>query len=163
MRIDRKLTYIQLIGIILALMASYYMEYFLLIEPCLLCIIQRVLLVVLLLTTLANLIFKPLQTFFDVSTVILFFMGLGLSVHHLSLTMSLDPNALCLPKFSYLISTFGIWETLSMALSNPASCSKVQSYFLGLNLPIWLILFYSIQLILSFLKVYITYSRSKPN
>ena len=121
MYIDRKLTYIQLIGIILALMASYYMEYF----------FNRTLLYASYNSGFTGDIatydfgqsnFKPLKTFFDVSTVVLLFMGLGLSIHHFNLTITWIRMHFASKVF---ILDFNVWclGTLSMAL-DPASCQS---------------------------------------
>ena len=162
MLIVRKYTYLQFTGVVIAILISFYMEFYLLIEPCLLCFVQRIIMLMLLICIACQLIFKSFQFTFEGMSIIILLLGLVLSIHHFNLSINLDPDSQCLPDLSYLISTFGIWETVSMVIYNPASCSKVQSYFLGLNLPVWLIIFYIAQLILSTLKLCAVYNRSRP-
>ena len=88
-------------------------------------------------------------------------MGLGLSIHHFNLTMNLDPNALCLPKFSYLILTKHLGDT-QWHLVTQHHAAKYNLIFLTQSADMANpILFHAA--ILSFLKLYITYSRSKPS
>ena len=127
--------------------AAYYFEYILFLDPCPLCMVQRLATV---LTGIGFLLAFFLQnrgrgwlasalTF----TLAACLFGLWASTHHIGL-QNLPPEEVpaCGPSFEYLMSTLPLQDLLSIMLQGDGNCADSSWSFLGFSMPEWLRLWF---------------------
>ena len=131
------------------LIIAFFMEYYLGLKPCILCQFQRLCIFVMLLTSIAALLHKSqsLISFraYLISIQALVFLAIYLSVRQLylqSLPDELIPN--CAPDLNYLLETLPISKVLLLALKGDGNCSEVVWSFLGISIPGWTLVSYSL-------------------
>lgn len=130
----------------LALMgAALYLEHIVGLEPCPLCIIQRVLLILAGLVCLAALIHhprsgpaerRPLAARVYAGGVTLFAL-LGAAVAGRQVWLQHQPSdqlPSCLPSLDYMIDVLPLQDIMHMLFSGTADCAKVDWTFLGLSI-----------------------------
>jgi len=157
----KKITLTQFVLAFIAMIVSFYMEIILKIDPCHICIAQRFIITLLMVVFLIELFLSYSKTL-NICSSILLLLGLMLSVHHIHLMKHFDPDGQCLPNFSYLLSTFGVWEAFYMILNDPVSCSHIPFKPFGINTPVLILIFYLMEIVLWITKIVSSYKRSKP-
>ncbi len=120
---------------------ALYMEHVMLLEPCPLCILQRVMVISAGLAALVAAIHNPYQLGIRIyGLVVVVFSVLGGAVAMRQLWLqSLPPDQVpsCGPSVSYLIDVFPPLEVLSMVLKGDGSCAEIQWTLLGISIPGW--------------------------
>lgn len=129
------------------LFASLAFQYALGTAPCLLCLLQRGILVLMLLLLGVHLWRaggNRLDRFYQYSTFVLILIGIVLSIRHIWLQMHpMAPGAeQCLPDLATMLHYFSVTKTISIIANVTGQCSQVHWYFLGLTIPMWLLVFY---------------------
>jgi disulfide bond formation protein DsbB len=125
-----------------ALYAQFYMH----LEPCLLCIFQRVAVIGLGLVFLLAALHNPKGWGGRVYGLLLLVLALGgavVAVRHIyvqHLPEELAPP--CGPGFGYLFAHLPFGQFLVKAFTGSADCSVVTWRFLGLTMPEWLLLWF---------------------
>lgn len=120
---------------------ALYMEHAMQLEPCPLCIFQRVLVIVTAIVALIGAIHNPgisgIKIYGGLS-VLTAAGGAGLSMRQLWL-QSLPEDAVpaCGPGLDYLMDVFPVTEVLTMVLSGDGTCAEVVWEFLGISIPGW--------------------------
>ena len=120
------------------LASAFYMEYVLYLEPCPLCMAQRL---VFGLFGLVGLVmaFNPTRVrTFAVLGALIGLSGLALATRQLYL-QSLPPELVpaCAPGLYFMIERFPLLEVLSAMLTGTGECADVQWTFLSLSIPGW--------------------------
>ena len=148
------------------LVVSIFFEIVVKLTPCVLCLVQRALVVLLLVVALVTLIrvIKHKKVFIlrIISTVISFF-GLAVSGRHIWLQQNADAykSMTCLPDLSYMLKVMTIPEIISRVLSHAgAECAKVDWSFLGLSMPFWVGVLFLIYIISQLVSIKIEKSDS---
>ena len=120
---------------------ALFMEHVMGLEPCNLCILQRVAVIATAFITLIAAIHGPAVT--GIKTYASLGMlasatGAGVSGRQLWL-QSLPPEQVpaCGPSLDYLIDVFPLTEVLSMVLAGDGDCAEVVWSFLGISIPGW--------------------------
>ncbi|HEX4480807.1 MAG TPA: disulfide bond formation protein B [Rudaea sp.] len=125
---------------------AYYVQFDLHIEPCPLCIFQRIVFIVMGLVFLIGAIQNPRELGRRIySTILLLtaFVGVGIAARHIWVqNQPPDPFAGCAPGWNYMISNFPISKVLRMAFTGSADCSAITWTFLGQSMPVWTLLCY---------------------
>lgn len=129
------------------LIAAGYMQLHLGLQPCPLCIIQRVIFIILGLFFLAGALHKPLPFWIRAQGFGVFFvasLGIATAARQIWI-MGLPPDQVppCAPDLTYMIQNLPLTQTLSLLLMGTADCAKDTFRLIGLNLPEWTILFFS--------------------
>ncbi|MGB0958110.1 MAG: disulfide bond formation protein B [Litorivicinus sp.] len=127
------------------LSTAFYMEYVLYLEPCPLCMAQRVVFALFGLVGLAMAIRpRAIRRYAIIATVIAL-AGLALATRQLYL-QSLPPELVpaCAPGLYYMIESFPVLEVLSAMLTGTGDCAEVQWTFLTLSIPGWTALSFAI-------------------
>ncbi len=110
-------------------------------EPCPLCIFQRVALVALGVVLLLAGIHGPARIGSRVYAVILAIpalAGIGVAGRHVWLqNLPKDQVPACGPGLDFMVDTFPMLEVLDMVLSGSGECADVVWRFLGLTMPAW--------------------------
>ena len=125
---------------------AYYVQFDLGIEPCPMCIFQRIVFIVMGIVFLVGAIQNPRDTGRRIYGLILLltaFVGIGIAARHIWVQhQPPDPFAGCAPGWNYMISNFPLSKTLQMAFTGSADCAQVTWTFLGISMPVWTLVCY---------------------
>jgi disulfide bond formation protein DsbB len=129
------------------LAAAYYFEYVLYLEPCPLCIMQRIATLLIGLTALIAAIQGPAsETAKRVYAAFgLLSAGLGVAVaarHVWIQNLPLDQVPACGPSLEYMLQAFPWMEALSLMLKGDGSCADQAWSFLTLTMPEWTLIWF---------------------
>ncbi|MDY6941389.1 MAG: disulfide bond formation protein B [Pseudomonadota bacterium] len=125
---------------------AYYLQYGQGLDPCPLCIIQRVAFLALGLVFLAAALHNPKGFGRHVYTALLVLTavaGIALAIRHLWL-QSLPPDRVpaCGPDLAFMLRNFPLQETINTVLRGSGSCANVDWRFLGLTIPGWALVWF---------------------
>lgn len=130
--------------ICVSLMAvALFMQYQMELEPCPLCLMQRMVFIAIGFVCLVGLIlkFSWLRKLCAGLMSLLALIGIGLSSRQLWLqSLPEDQIPTCGPGFDYMMNTFPLFKALSLILSGSGECAEVQWTFLGVSIPGWSLL-----------------------
>lgn len=124
---------------------AYYLEYVVGLEPCPLCIFQRLAFLAMALVLLIAAAHHPGGWGAKVYGVLLLAAagaGVALALRHLYL-QSLPPDQVpaCGPGLDYMMDTFPLLEVIRTVLSGSGECAEVQKVW-GLTIPAWTLMGY---------------------
>ena len=126
----------------LLMIVAFILQYFFHLEPCPLCILDRILVLVFgilfFIAWLHDSNKKWIRIFYSVVGFIIAGVGVALSAWHLRL-MHLPPNEIpaCTPSLNYLLDTFPLSEVFMIVFKSSGECAKNTGSFLGMALPGW--------------------------
>lgn len=123
---------------------ALYAQYVLLLDPCPLCVFQRVatilLGVVFLLAFLHNAGNVGSKVYAALITLTAGF-GVGVAAWHVRLqNMPKDEVPSCGPGFEYIMDNFALFDALSLIFQGSGECADVVWRFLGLSMPTWVLI-----------------------
>ena len=127
--------------------ALAYFQYYLQLEPCPMCIMQRVAVMsiaaVLLVATLHNPVGWGIRVYGALVTL-LAGAGAAIAGRHVWL-QSLPPDQVpeCGPGLDYILEVFPLSEAVQMVLRGSGECAEVLWRFLGLSIPGWTLVAFS--------------------
>lgn len=137
----RHLNIIGLLACIALIATAFYMQYVMGLDPCPLCMMQRIVIYVLAAVFLAAIIHKPAVTGQRIyATLITLFSlsGAGFSSRQLWLqSLPADEVPACGPSLDYMIDVLPWTEVLSVMMRGTGDCAKVAWTFLSLSIPGW--------------------------
>ncbi len=127
---------------------AYYLQFFRDLEPCPLCILQRVAFLTLGVLFLAAAIHNPGRAGSRVYGVLIMLAGLAgivTAVRHLWL-QNLPPDHVpdCGPGLEYMLEVFPLTETLRMVFTGAGECAEVVWSLLGISVPGWALVWFVI-------------------
>ena len=137
--------------ICVALLAfAYYVQFDLGVEPCPLCIFQRLAFIAMGVFFLIGALHGPRGSGRRVYALLILAgaaTGVGISAYHLWVQhLGPDPNAGCTPGWNYMVENYSLryaWsKTLANAFTGHADCADVNWTFLGLAMPFWTLVCY---------------------
>lgn len=137
---DRTLNFLGLLACIASLLfAVLYLEGVLGLDPCPLCILDRVVLVALGLVFLLALVHDPGawgSRIYGGLASVLSLAGVGLAGRHVWLQgLPADQVPECGPDLYFMLETLPVLEVFRQVLSASGSCAQVQWTFAGLTIP----------------------------
>lgn len=123
---------------------ALYAQYVLLLDPCPLCVFQRVatilLGVVFLFAFLHNAGNVGSKVYAALITLTAGF-GVGVAAWHVRLqNMPKDEVPSCGPGFEYIMDNFALFDALSLIFQGSGECADVVWRFLGLSMPTWVLI-----------------------
>ncbi len=126
---------------LLIIISSFIMQYGFKLEPCSLCIIDRVVVIGMAILFFIAFLHNPKRVWQLIYSLLGFLMaviGIAVTARHLWL-LQLPPEQVpeCGPGLSYLIDTMPLKDALTIVLKGSSECTKNVPYFLGLSLPLW--------------------------
>lgn len=130
------------------LIAAFYFQYVEGMDPCPLCIFQRVAVFFLGLVFLLHGIHKPLagsrfNPAYNLMALFITLIGMGISARHAYLqNLPADEVPACGPSLDYLVDMLPFMEVLDVVLKGSGECAAVSWKMLGLTMPMWLFLFF---------------------
>ncbi len=159
---NRHLLLLMWLGSITLILIALYMQYFMGLEPCALCMTQRIFIiavgVIALLAWLHNFV-RPSRRLhlkiYSVFGMLLAIIGGGFSLRHLWLqSLPEDLVPACGPSLGYLIDTVPFVEAFTTLLQGDGHCADVSWSLLGLTIPGWtLVIFIGFFLIYAFISL----------
>ena len=130
-------------GIFLILVAVFYFQNHLQLEPCYLCITQRVFVIAIAVVCALAVLHNPQQygqkIYAGISTL-LAFIGSYFSIKQLWLqSLPEDQVPACGIPVDYLFDVFSLSEAITHLLKGDGNCAEVQWQLLGLSMPGWVL------------------------
>ncbi|MBM6551029.1 disulfide bond formation protein B [Marinomonas ostreistagni] len=122
------------------LAVAFYMEYQMMLEPCPLCMMQRIMFFLVGVFSLISACGKQLSWQRKLAWPIVVFSVLGalLSIRHLYLqNLPADELPACLPGLSYMVEVFPWQDVMQAMILGTGDCGEVSWTFLGLSIPGW--------------------------
>lgn len=119
---------------------AFYMEYEMGLEPCPLCMLQRIMFFIVGVIALISYLHKSKTAIKHYALAITIFsiLGAALSIRHLYLqNIPEDQLPACLPGLSYMVEVFPWQEIMSAMIMGTGECGDVVWQFLGLSIPGW--------------------------
>ncbi|WP_333663994.1 disulfide bond formation protein B [Acinetobacter sp.] len=147
-----------IIGISFAL----YLEHVQGLEPCPLCIFQRIGLIGMGLIALVAFIHNPISNVFKRFYALLATLSIGWSVgvaaRHVWL-QHLPPDKVpsCGPGLDYLVDALPMKAVFKEVLSGSGECAAIDWTFLGQSLPVWSLFYFSLILLICLLQLFRKY------
>ncbi len=121
---------------------GFYLQYVKDLQPCPLCMIQRVFFVLTGVVFLAAAIHHPVRRWgahlYGALTAVFALAGAAVAVRHIWIQHT--PEALrpaCSPGWEFLLDTFGPLESIKRMLHGSGECGRVDWTFLTLSIPEW--------------------------
>jgi len=145
------------IGCCSLLAAGAYMQFVEELEPCPLCISQRLAIlatgIIFLLAALHNKAAKV----YSIAAALSALIGASISARHVWL-QHLPPDQVpeCSPGLEYVFQHFPLTETIKLMLTGTGECSQVEGMFLGLAIPAWTLIAFLLLAAFSLLTTRIT-------
>lgn len=136
-----------LLGCTGLLIYAYYLQYWEGLEPCPLCIFQRIAFFALGLSFLSAAIHHPasrfLNGFYATLISLVSLIGVALALRHLYL-QSLPPEAIpvCGPDLAFMLENFPLSKILTTVLRGSGSCAVIDWTLLGLSIPGWALIWF---------------------
>lgn len=122
------------------LAVAFYMEYQMGLEPCPLCMLQRIAFFLIGVLSLVSALGSQIswQRKLAWPIVVLSILGAGLAIRHLYLqNLPIDELPACLPGLSYMLDVFPWQEIMQAMIMGTGECGEVVWTFLGLSIPGW--------------------------
>ena len=130
---------------VLLIAYALYTQYVLGLEPCPLCILQRVAVIALGLSFLFMALKHPLtkqsKFFAALLLMIISSAGVGIAARHVWL-QNLPPDKVpgCGPGLDFMMANFPLSEVLEMVFSGSGECAEISWSFAFLSMPAWVII-----------------------
>jgi disulfide bond formation protein DsbB len=123
---------------------ALYAQYVLILDPCPLCVFQRIatiaLGIVFLIAALHNAGNLGSKVYAALVTLTAGF-GVGVATWHVWLqNMPVDDVPSCGPGFEYIMDNFALFDALSLIFKGSGECADVVWRFFGLSMPTWVII-----------------------
>lgn len=110
-------------------------------EPCPLCITQRLVVLSLAATFLAGALHNPGRfgvRAYASSASLLALVGAGVATYHFAIqVLPHEEAASCGPGASYILEHFSLTDSIRLFLTGTGDCTQVVWAFLGLSMPFW--------------------------
>ena len=123
---------------------ALFAQYGLKLEPCPLCVLQRVAVIALGLVFLLAAVHNPDRVgrvIYGLLAVVVAAAGGGVAGRQVWLqNLPKDQVPACGPGLDFMLDTFGLGEVLQMVLSGSGECADVAWRFLGLSMPAWVLI-----------------------
>ncbi|MFP1682180.1 disulfide bond formation protein B [Alloalcanivorax sp. C16-1] len=137
----RALNGLTLLACAAAFAGALYMQHVEGLEPCPLCIFQRIALIVVMVILLIATLHGPKGVgvrVYAALTGLATLGGAGIALRHLWLqSLPADEVPACGPTLDYMIDAFPLHEMLATVLSGSGECAEISWRFLGLTIPGW--------------------------
>ena len=129
------------VGCILLIVIALYMQYFMDLVPCALCMTQRVFIIAVGIVALIAWLHQPSSIGLKIYASLgglMTIIGSGFSSRHLWLqSLPEDQAPACGPSLSYLLDAFPISEALTLLLRGDGNCAESVWSVFGVTIPGW--------------------------
>lgn len=139
------------------LSVAFYMEYEMGLEPCPLCMLQRIFFFLIGVASLISALYHTVRSriICSWSVVVFAVLGAALAIRHLYLqNLPAEELPACLPGLSYMVEVFPWQEIMQAMIMGTGECGDVLWTFLGLSIPGWtLVAFIGMALVNAFIAL----------
>ncbi|MEE8264679.1 MAG: disulfide bond formation protein B [Gammaproteobacteria bacterium] len=158
MRLNRLIYLMIFLGCTALLGFGMYLENVKDLEPCPLCIVQRIAFVITALLSLLAAIHGPRRIGVRIYSTFITLVSLGgaaVAARQVYL-QHLPPEEVpeCGPGLEYMLNTYPLAETLKIMLTGTGDCAEVVWTFLGLSIPSWALICFSLIVVVSVTQVF---------
>lgn len=160
-----RLTYLGIFALCAGLLGfGYYLQYMRNLEPCPLCIIQRLCFAVVGLASLVGAMHNPgslgVQVY-SILTGLFALCGAGVAVRQVWLQhLPADQVPECGPGLEYMLEVYPLGETIAKVLKGSGECAEAGWSLLGLSIAGWALVFFALMTLASQLQVWKARGRS---
>ena len=146
------------LGCVFLLAMGAYFQFVQKLNPCPLCISQRLAILATGIVFLIAALHNPQQkgtTRYAITGTITALMGASISTRHVWL-QHLPPDEVpeCGPGLEYMLQNFPLFDTLKLMLSGTGDCAKVDWTLLGFSMPVWTLLAFLMLATVSVLQIW---------
>ncbi|MDH3310570.1 MAG: disulfide bond formation protein B [Gammaproteobacteria bacterium] len=138
--------------------AALFFQYVMNLEPCPLCIFQRIFVIVIGLVLLAGALHNPEtlgRRVYGGLTVPAAALGAGVAGRHVWIqNLPFDQQPGCGYSLNDMLESFPLQKTLKLVFEGSGGCGQVLWSFLGLSMPGWVLLFFLGFTVLGFLLIF---------
>jgi len=138
---SRSINYLVFAGCTALMGIALFMEHAMGLEPCPLCILQRVTVIVTGLVTLVAALHHPGVRgirVYAIGAILAAVLGAALAVRQLWLqSLPKDQVPACGPGLDYLMEVLPLTEVLNMILTGDGSCAEIAWTLFGISIPGW--------------------------
>ena len=131
---------------LILIVAALYFQYGLGLEPCPLCVFQRLAVIATGVILVVAAIHNPAgfgRRFYGLLTLLTAGTGVAIAARHVWLQhLPADEVPTCGPGLNYMLETFPLHEALSMVLKGSGECAEIQWTLLGLTMPGWTLIMF---------------------
>jgi disulfide bond formation protein DsbB len=125
---------------------AYYAQFYMNLEPCPLCIFQRMAFIALFVVCVAAAVHGPRgigRKVYGVLALLAAGTGTAIAGRHVWL-QHLPPDQVpdCGPPLDFMLDTFPMSKTLQMVFTGSGECAKVDWTFAGLSMPEWTLIWF---------------------
>ncbi|GAA5013734.1 disulfide bond formation protein B [Acinetobacter puyangensis] len=151
-----------LIGSIVGISFALYLEHVQGLNPCPLCIFQRVGLIAMGLIALIALLHNPRKSWLKRGYALFSSLAIGWSAgvaaRHVWLQhLPKDQVPSCGPGLNYLVEALPFKQVLQQVLTGSGECAEIDWSFLGQSLPFWSLLFFAALLLINLWQLFRKY------
>jgi disulfide bond formation protein DsbB len=125
--------------------AIFYLQEYVGLEPCPMCILQRYAFFAIAAVALVGTIHGPRGNALKVYAILVTLLacaGAGVAIRHSYLQHYPPLRETCGTDLDFLLNTFSLSEAFPKIFAGTGSCSKVDWKFLGLSIPEWALVWY---------------------
>lgn len=141
---SRTLFLVAFLGSVLIMLGALYLEHVVGLEPCPLCILQRLAVIGFGLVCLVAAAHGPArsgQRIYAALALLMASAGAGIAGRQIWLQqVPADELPACLPSFDYMLEALPFQEILNLMLRGSADCAKISWTLFGISLPEWSLL-----------------------
>lgn len=146
------------LGCVFLLAMGAYFQFVQGLDPCPLCISQRIAILLTGLVFLSAAIHNPGQkgvTAYSILGAVTALCGAAISTRHVWIQhLPADKVPECGPGLEYVMQNFPLSETIKLMLSGTGDCAKVDWTMLGFSMPAWTLLAFLMLATLSLLQIW---------
>lgn len=126
-----------------ALAYALYVQHGLGLDPCPLCILQRVAMMGIAVVALAAAALPKFRIFWSLLLLAPAAWGIATAGRHVWI-QNLPPDQVpeCGAGFDFMREAFGLWEALKTAFQGSGDCAEVDWSFVGLSMPAWVLIMF---------------------
>ena len=139
------------------LFAVLYLERTLYLDPCPLCILDRVVIVSMGIVFLFAFLFNPkrwVAKLFSALTALLSIVGIGLASRHIWLqNLPKDQVPECGPDLYFMLDTLPLFDVIKNVFTGSGSCAEISWTFAGLTIPEQTLLLFVVLFVISLIQL----------
>lgn len=128
------------------LLAAYYFEYVMFLDPCPLCIMQRIAVLMIGLIALSGYFFVTTelqQRIHAGGLFIVSWFGIGVAGRHVWIqSLPADQVPTCGPSLEYMVETLPWADVISIMLRGNGNCAEALWSFMGISMPQWVLIWF---------------------
>jgi len=140
------------------LISAFYFEYVVGLDPCPLCMVSRFIVFILGVSFLLAALHNPsglTRKIYHSLFSIIALLGVIVSGRHVYLqSLPADQVPSCGPSLDYMLDTLPMSDVFKEVLHGSGECAEVSWQFIGLSMPVWLLIIYSALLILVIIPLF---------